>query len=91
MIVGHHHEGLESLELGALAIGKLARHSFEKIERQARCRYCWENFVGERHLQLGGIGAGNCGAMMIDPETRAPVHTTPPDARRLRVSSRTNR
>ena len=68
MIVGYHHEGLESLELGALAIGKIARHSFEKIERQARCRILFaENFAGERHLELGGIGAGDCGAMMIDP------------------------
>ncbi len=68
MIVGDHHEGLEGVELGALTLGKIAPHPFQKIERQARRRILLaENFAGERHLELGGIGAGNCGAMMIDP------------------------
>ena len=40
----------------------------EKIERQARGRILFaQHFAGERHLELGGIGAGDCGAMVIDP------------------------
>ena len=75
MIVGDHHERLEGVELGALVLGKIAAHSLQKIERQPRCRVLFaQNFAGERHLELGGIGAGDCGAMMIDPvNLRAPL------------------
>src|SRR5208282_5507101 len=64
----------DSKALRSLRLGLVAGQPLEKIEREARRRVLFAQHLGlKRHLELGGIGAGDCGAMMVDPVDARPA------------------
>ena len=70
-------EGVEETLLAEWggALGEITPHLFEKTEGESRRRILLaQHFAGKRHLEFGGIGAGDCGPMVVDPvNLRAPL------------------